>query len=457
MKVRKRITTLAMALILGAAALSGCGNAGTQSSTQSQSAQEAQADTAAASEASQADAEEEGQTASGEAVTITFALWDEAQSVVYQELIDRFEEQNPDIKVELQLTPWSTFFTKFDAAAGADQAADTFFMNGQIEKYAAAGVLEPLDSYMERDGFDFDLYTQSAVENGMYNGVHYAVPKGTDSLAVVLNVALFEKYGVEVPDNDWTWDDMMAICKELKEKIAAAGDSGYPMAFCLDSSGGSWQPVIYQFGGLILNEDGTSAYTNEEDIAAIQALVDMIDEGYIPDYQMISDTSAEDYFISGQACMLYLATYSAQKIDQAEMENIKLIQLPTAESKTFITANMHYGMNAAGEHKEESWRFLNYLASEEANDIIAQNGTDLAARISSQQYYAGSFKTFDGTAFVDDVALSVPNVSTPAEVSAAVRTITSEDIIAIFSREIGVQEGMEKMAADINAELEKVK
>ena len=36
-------------------------------------------------------------TAAEDQVTITFSLWDEIQSVVYQELIDNFEEQNPNI------------------------------------------------------------------------------------------------------------------------------------------------------------------------------------------------------------------------------------------------------------------------------------------------------------------------------------------------------------------------
>lgn len=47
-------------------------------------------------------------TAAEDQVTITFSLWDEIQSVVYQQLIDNFEEQNPNIHVEMQLTPWDS-------------------------------------------------------------------------------------------------------------------------------------------------------------------------------------------------------------------------------------------------------------------------------------------------------------------------------------------------------------
>lgn len=443
MKGTKKMAAMGMTLALASTAIWGCGNG-----SESQSVGTVENTEKAVEK------EQDKSNQSEEKVTITFSLWDEIQSVVYQELIDNFEEKNPNIDVEMQLTPWDQYWTKFDAAAGANQAADVFFMNVWVPKYAEAGVLEPLDSYMEKDGFDFSLYTPSIIENSMYNGIHYTVPKGTDSMAVIVNTALFEKYGVDVPDSDWTWDDMVEVCRNLKQNIEDSGDSIYPMSLMLNSTNGSWQPIVYQFGGTIFNEDGTSGYSNEKDIKAIQAIVDMIDEGLIPDYQTISDTSAEELFISGQACMLYLPTFSSQKIEQAEMENVKLIQLPTAESKAFIAGNMHYGMNAASKHKDEAWEFLKYLASEEANDIIGKSGIDLPAMISSQSYYAASFKQFDGTAFVEGLPNAVAYVSAPASVSDSVNSITSDGIMSIFTKQIGVQEGMEKMAEEIDSEIE---
>lgn len=462
MRKMKKFAALGLALTMIATMLTGCGGSdksGASNSTSGEaSAEDSQAAQGESEEnvESEADGEESApaQASSGEQVTITYSLWDEIQSVVYQELIDNFEAQNPDIHVEMQLTPWDQYWTKFDAAAGANQAADVFFMNVWVPKYAEAGILEPLDSYMERDGFDFSLYTESIVNTGTYNGVHYTVPKGTDSMAVAVNTTLFEKYGVTVPTSDWTWDDMVAVCRELKEKIAAAGDSVYPMAFMLNSTNGSWQPVVYQFGGKVFNDDGTSGYDSAESIEAIQSLVDLIDEELIPDYQMVSDTSAEEFFISGQACMLYLPTFSSQKVDQAKVEGVELIKLPKAKTQEFIAGSMHYGMNSASEHKEEAWRFMQYLASEEANDIVGQRGIDLPARISSQSYYASSFEQFDGTAFVEGLVDAKAYPNAPAYAEDAINSITNDSIMAIFTKQIGVQEGMEKMAADINAEIE---
>ena len=85
---------------------------------------------------------------------------------------------------------------------------------------------------------------------------------------------------------------------------------------------------------------------------------------------------------------------------------------------------------------------------------MGQRGIDLPARISSQSYYASSFKQFDGSAFVEGLTEAVPYASAPGYAEDAINSITNDDIIAIFTKQIGVKEGMEKMAEKINAEIE---
>ena len=115
---------------------------------------------------------------------------------------------------------------------------------------------------------------------------------------------------------------------------------------------------------------------------------------------------------------------------------------------------MHYGMNAASEHKDEAWKFLEYLAGEEANDIIGKSGIDLPARLSSQEYYGASFTKFDGQAFVDVIPSAKPAEMGPAYALDEIGSIMNEQIIEIFNKNVEVKEGLEQMAADINAAIE---
>lgn len=389
--------------------------------------------------------------ATGEQVTITFSLWDEIQSKVYQEIIDKFEEENPDIHVEMQLTPWDQYWTKFDAAAGANQAADTFFMNVNYPKYAEAGILEPLDEWIERDNFDTSVFTPALVELFTYNGQLIAMPKGMDSQAVAYNKALFEQYGVEEPTSDWTWQDMLDIMAQLKEKIGS--DDVYPMAMALNSINSSWGHIMWQFGGNMF-QDNTSVFNSQQNIDALSSIVDMIDNGYIPDYTTISDTAAEELYISGKAAMLYLPTFSSQKIEQSSLEDTVLVTLPEAESKNAMLIGMSYGLNSASEHKEEAWRFLKYLGGDTANEMIGKSGIDIPAMSEYQKYYPESFTKFDGMPFIDQLQYTAAYENAPYYVSDEATTIYTDHIMKIFTKEESVQDGLAAIDSEINTLIE---
>lgn len=112
---------------------------------------------------------------------------------------------------------------------------------------------------------------------------------------------------------------------------------------------------------------------------------------------------------------------------------------------------MGYGMNANGEHKEQAWRFLKYLGSEEANEIIGKSGIDMPAMTSMQKYYPESFKNFDGNPFVDQLqytkAFEMGPVSTVGESS----QIYNDYIMQMLTGQIGVEEGLKEINTQIDA------
>ena len=93
-----------------------------------------------------------------------------------------------------------------------------FWMNTYVQKYVDAGVLEPLDSYIEGESFDMSVYAEGRVNAYNVNGQQYALPKGLDAVAVALNTELFDRYGVELPQEGWTWDEFMENNDKLVEK-----------------------------------------------------------------------------------------------------------------------------------------------------------------------------------------------------------------------------------------------
>ncbi|HRY20698.1 MAG TPA: extracellular solute-binding protein, partial [Flexilinea sp.] len=196
-----------------------------------------------------------GANAAAEKTKISFMLWDEVQSPVFETIIGKFMEANPDIEVELQLTPWNQYWTKLDAAAGAGTAPDVFWMNVFMPKYTDAGILEPLDSYIEKDGLDKSAWVPAMMELYSDKGVQYGMPKGMDVVVVAYNKGIFDKYGVEYPKEGWTWDEFVAKGAELRDKIAEKGGEEYPLAMEIDEPQPSYLQLLVQEGLKIYSDD----------------------------------------------------------------------------------------------------------------------------------------------------------------------------------------------------------
>ena len=93
-----------------------------------------------------------GKAASGEVKTVVF--WDENagpnRTPYYEELIKRFEEQNPDIKIEYVGLPNSDAKNKIEVAVTGNAAPDVCGMPPQWQAgFILNDALEPLDAYFD--------------------------------------------------------------------------------------------------------------------------------------------------------------------------------------------------------------------------------------------------------------------------------------------------------------------
>ena len=391
-----------------------------------------------------------------EKTVVTFALWDETQKPVFDQIIEKFEEANPDIDVEVQLTPWSQYWTKLDAAIGADTAADVFWMNTYLPKYVAAGVLEPLDAFIEEDKVDLSAYT--AVVSGAYNlgGMQYAMPKGMDTVQVFYNEAIFEQHDVALPQEGWTWNDMLGLAEQLRDKMAAAGTGEYPIVMELDPQP-SYFNFIAQDGGFILSEDGTKAGFDQPGAAASYSKVlKLMEDMLMPDYKVLSDTKGTDLFISQKAAILFMGSWKALLLDETSFaDKIGVIPMPSMDkSNVSVIGGLGYAMNARAKDKAAAWKLISFLAGEESNKMQAEGKIDMPALISAQQYYTPNFKNLDASVFfkVAETGYFFPTSENVAEWLPIVMDVSSQILSGTISPEDGAAQIQEQMQPILDSE-----
>ena len=397
-------------------------------------------------------------TAQSGAKKLTLSLWDEEQMPTIQENVDKFNELHKgEIEVTIEQIPWDSYWTKLDASLETKEAPDVFWMNVYVNKYADAGLLEPLNSYIDKEKFDMGVYSAGRVAAYNLGGNQYALPKGVDSVVVALNTELFSRYGVAEPQDGWTWDDMRAIADQLRDAIAAANGSEYPIVMELDAQP-SYMNFLYQNGGYYLSEDGqTTGVGTKESKDALQQVKNLMDNGQMAPYTVLSETKGTDLFISGQAAIVFIGSWKSSVLENstlAQEGKIKLIQMPKMAVHNYCDmGGLGYVMSTKCENKEAAWELIKFITGEEAMMHEAEKGIDIPAYMKAQASYVANFKNINAQVFMDATATGF---AYPSNGNFDWNSGIDDAIQSVFGGTKGVDEAMDAAQADAQAKLDEL-
>ena len=178
-------------------------------------------------------------------------------------IVAAFEEENPDITVEVETVPYADYFTKLQTAVAGGTVADTFELNYEnFVTYASNGSLAELSTV------DADVYAPSLLEAFQQDGTQYGLPASFSNVVLYYNKALFDDAGVDYPTADWTWEDEQAAAEKLTDEAAGVWGDYQPVTFH------EFYKALAQAGGEFLNADRTQAtFNSAEGIAAAEWLV----------------------------------------------------------------------------------------------------------------------------------------------------------------------------------------
>ncbi len=249
-------------------------------------------------------------------VTLSYAVWDKNQVPAMQQLATAFTAENPNITIDVQLTPWETYWTKMKAAATGGAAPDVFWMNGpNYQLYATNGVLAPLDEKIAADKVDLSSYPQALIDLYTVEGKHYGLPKDFDTVGLWYNKELFDAAGVGYPDATWTWDTF----KQAAAKLTDKSKGQYAIGANLSSAQEYQYNTIFQAGGSVISADGKKAgYADPATIEGLKFWTDLIKDGYSPDLKTMTDTVPLNLFESGKTAMYYGGSWNVAEFTANE-------------------------------------------------------------------------------------------------------------------------------------------
>ncbi|MDR7384172.1 ABC transporter substrate-binding protein [Promicromonospora iranensis] len=223
----------------------------------------------------------------------TLTIWhyendDSAMGKAWAEAIEIFEEENPDVTVDVEKQTFEQIQKNAKIVLTGNDVPDVMEFNkgnataGQL---AAQGLLTPLTDAATERGWDEKLTGSLATtatydEQGlMGSGEWYGVPNYGEFVGVYYNKDMFAEHGLEEPTTLDEFEDVLAAFK--KEGITPLAEAGaeYPL-------GQLWYELVLAYGDRALVDDyqlfaNDVDFHNEAMTQATEKLDEWIEKGYI--------------------------------------------------------------------------------------------------------------------------------------------------------------------------------
>ncbi|HFI0703234.1 TPA: extracellular solute-binding protein [Streptococcus suis] len=348
---------------------------------------------------------ESGQATEGAAggqTEISYAIWDSGQEPGLRKIADEFEKKNPDIKINIQVSDWDSYWTMLEAGATGGSLPDTFWMHSnEIYRYGSNEMLLPLDDYLAKSE-DAKLANFPDGLNEIYNinGKQYAMPKDFDTIGLWYNKKLFDEAGIAYPDDTWDWNKLKEVAKQLTKEDG----SQYGFGAGLSNQEGYYN-FIYQNGGTVITDDLKSGYDDPKTIEALDYYFSFVKEKLSP--AITVDKERAEAFQNGQVAMSVFGSWNLSGFTANDYirENADVAVLPKGPDGTRATIfnGLGHAIAATTKHPDAAWKWVEYLSSEEAQEMQATLGVAISAYKGTAETWVDSNKNFAIKNYVDMV------------------------------------------------------
>lgn len=311
-------------------------------------------------------------------VTITFSAWGApAELEVWNKIIANFEADNPNIKVNVEVSDWDSYWEKLKTQLAANTPPDVFAMDAPLFlDYQSRGVLANLQPFIDKNPDMLkDVYPQTLEAYKTADG-YYGLPRDFQTIVLFYNKDMFDKAGVAYPTKDWTWDDLRAAAKKLTLDTDGDGKiDQYGFYFDQWDMEPGWSEAIWSQGGDIVSADHTKTLIGEPAARkGWQTLYDMVFvDKSSPDANTIGQYGA-DLFQAKVAAMTPIGHWAVPDYNTAGF-NYDVVPMPAGDaghatsvnSAGFVVAN-------ASKNQEAAFEFIKYVISEKGQTRLAELG-----------------------------------------------------------------------------------
>ena len=171
--MKKSHVSFIIAAALAAALLAGCGSSGSSADASGSGKAGGQTRVQEAGSQDGTDSGTKG-ALSGE-ITFWHSFTQGPRLETIQKAADKFMEENPDVKINIETFSWNDFYTKWTTGLASGNVPDmSTALPAQVAEMINADALLPVNDLI--DGIGRDKFAEAAISEGTVDGNNYSVP-----------------------------------------------------------------------------------------------------------------------------------------------------------------------------------------------------------------------------------------------------------------------------------------
>lgn len=379
--MKRKFLSVLLSVALVATVITGCGSSSSNDKTNTTNTKE--------TSSKEADA--------GDSVTLEFAQWWEPElpDGAFRKLMDQFEKQNPNIKVELISGPYSSTKQQVIAGAAAGTMSDVVGLDGAwVSDFVNQGAIANLTDLMSEAGYD-DSQLASQIK---LNGATYMIPVVNFVYPVFVNLDLMDKAGIKDLPN--TRSEFAAAAKKFTN--ADSNTYGWILPLSLQSPNGIQNDVmswVWASGGSMM-KDGKPDVTNDNVRSAIEFVKGLYDDGVVtPGSFSMAEQDKVEEFTNGRVGMMVDSLAHINTIREKNPDlKFDVTSIPADDSYTgkrgLPYASWGIGVSENSKHKAEAWKLVEFLMSEEVNSQLSSIANAFPGNVNSKPDFVETDELF---------------------------------------------------------------
>ena len=267
---------------------------------------------------------------------------------------------------------------KVIALAAAGTPPDIFWTHAYVApNLAKLGLTADINPFVKKDKeFKLANLFEAPVKDYDFDGKQTGLPREATTLITIINKEMFQKNGVALPRDNWTWDDFLKAAQSMTKGSGSGQTYGTAGFGGLGSALYNIYPKVWQEGGDVVNKERTKMTLHQAPaVDQVQWIADLVSKHRV--HPTVADlaamgANAQEVWNTGRIGMyVQICVYTSFNKAQFDWD---IAPLPQGKTKSTRTASAGHSMTVGSKNKDAAWEWMRVLHSKASYEHWSKTG-----------------------------------------------------------------------------------